>query len=399
MKHHLFLTTVKESWNLYSNSRAMIRLLEKLVRLKYTVKEWNMVGFGNIFNNIEHAQYNVEVAENAFDLNPITSNLIHLKKMNAHLNLTLSMEEDFWKQKSNVKWIIEGERNNKFFHNIVKIKRQKNFLHAIRDNGNIITDVEEIKKSAVTYFKDCFDEDSSCYDDLDPTIIPNVISCEMNKNLCNIPTEDEIRSCVFAMDGDSVAGPDGFNAKFFQFCWAIIGRDVCEAVGDFFNGTPLPRAFCTTTISLIPKNSNPQSWKDFRPISLCNTTYKIISKILSSRLAKLLPLMINPAQSGFIKGRNITDNILTAHEVTHDITHSITDTMIKLDMEKAYDRIKWNFIFHVMTGFGISNVWINCIKACISNCWFTILVNGESVGFFRRKEGFDKGILYPLSFL
>ncbi|KAL6580845.1 hypothetical protein OROMI_006768 [Orobanche minor] len=110
--------------------------------------------------------------------------------------------------------------------------------------------------------------------------------------------------------------------------------------------------------------------------------------------------MINPAQSGFIKGRNITDNILTAHEVTHDSSQSITNTIIKLDMEKAYDRINWNFIIQVMTRFGFSIVWINFIKTCISNCWFSILVNGQSAGFFRSKRGLRQGDpLSPLLFV
>ncbi|KAL6551245.1 hypothetical protein OROMI_021733 [Orobanche minor] len=329
VKHQLFLPTVQESWGIHTFSRGMCKLSEKLVRLKYTLKEWNTHHFGNIFNKIDQAQYAVEVAEKDFDLDPSTSNRSYLNKMNANLTLTLSMEEDFWKQKANMKWMLEGERNSKFFHNLVKKKR----------------------------------------------------------------------SCVFDMEGDSVAGPDGFGIKFFQICWDIISSDVFDAVVDFFSGSPMPRAFTTTTISLIPKNNNPQSWKDFRPISLCNSTYKIISKILSKRLASILPSFINSAQSGFIKGRNITDNILTAHEVTHDISQSITNTIIKLDMEKAYDRINWNFIFQVMTRFGFSVAWVNFIKSCISNCWFSILVNGQSAGFFKSDRGIRQGDpLSPLIF-
>ncbi|KAL6586355.1 hypothetical protein OROMI_001343 [Orobanche minor] len=400
IKHHNFIPNVRESWDLYCNSRGMVRLLEKLNRLKYTLKEWNILDFRNIFSKIEHAQHAVEKAENSFDENPSVSNLILLKRENANLTLTLAMEEDFWKQKSNVQWTVEGERNSRFFHHIVKKKRQKNSIHTIRLDGNVSTDPKEISNSAVAYFKNSFDEDNSCRVDFDPTIIPSIIMSEMNMHLCDHPTSSDIRICVFDIDGDSCAGPDGYNAKFFQVCWDIIGGDVCEAVWDFFSRSQLPRAFCTTSIFLIPKNSNPQSWKDFRPISLCNTTYKIISKILSGRLAKLLPLMINPAQSGFIKGRNITDNILTAHEVTHDISQSITNTIIKLDMEKSYDRINWNFIIQVMTRFGFSIVWINFIKTCISNCWFSILVNGQSAGFFRSKRGLRQGDpLSPLLFV
>ncbi|KAL6576888.1 hypothetical protein OROMI_011164 [Orobanche minor] len=399
VKHHLFLPTVQESWGIHTFSRGMFKLSEKLVRLKYTPKEWNTHHFGNIFNKIDQAQYAVEVAEKDFDYDPSTSNRSYLNKMNANLTLTLSMEEDFWKQKANMKWMLEGERNSKFFHNLVKKKRQKNFLHCIRDNGCLITNPEDIQTSAVNYFSNCFAEQMPILDELEPNLVSKIITHEQNDMLCFIPTIDEIRSCVFDMEGDSVAGPDDFGIKFFQFCWDIISSDVFDAVVDFFSGSPMPRAFTMTTISLIPKNNNPQSWKDFRPISLCNSTYKIISKILSKRLANILPSFINSAQSGFVKGRNITDNILTAHEVTHDISQSMTNTIIKLDMEKAYDRINWNFIFQVMTRFGFSVAWVNFIKSCISNCWFSILVNGQSAGFFKSDKGIRQGDpLSPLIF-
>ncbi|KAL6572341.1 hypothetical protein OROMI_013299 [Orobanche minor] len=399
VKHHLFLPTVQESWGIHTFSRGMFKLSEKLVRLKYTLKEWNTHHFGNIFNKIDQAQYAVEIAEKDFDYDPSTSNRSYLNKMNANLTLTLSMEEDFWKQKANMKWMLEGERNSKFFHNLVKKKRQKIFLHCIRDNGCLITNPEDIQVSAVNYFSNCFAEQMPILDELDPNLVPKIITHDQNNMLCFTPTIDEIRNCVFDMEVDSVAGPDGFGIKFFQSCWDIISSDVFDAVVDFFSGSPMPRAFTTTTISLIPKNNNPQSWKDFRPISLCNSTYKIISKILSKRLATILPSFINSAQSGFIKGRNITDNILTAHEVTHDISQSMTNTIIKLDMEKAYDRINWNFIFQVMTRFGFSVVWVNFIKSCISNCWFSILVNGQSSGFFKSDRGIRQGDpLSPLIF-
>ncbi|KAL6586078.1 hypothetical protein OROMI_002722 [Orobanche minor] len=164
VKHHLFLPTVQESWGIHTFSRGRFKLLEKLSRLKYTLKEWNTYHFGNIFNKIEQAQYAVEVAEKEFDQVPSTSNHIYLNKMNANLTLTLSMEEDFWKQKANMKWMHEGERNN----------------------------------------------------EIDPNLVPNIITQDHNNMLCFTPTIDEIKSCVFDMEGDSVAGPDGFGIKFFS---------------------------------------------------------------------------------------------------------------------------------------------------------------------------------------
>ncbi|KAL6570175.1 hypothetical protein OROMI_014689 [Orobanche minor] len=94
-KHHLFLPIVQESWGIHTFSQGMFKLSEKLLRLKYTLKEWNTHHFGNIFNKIDQAQYAVEVAEKDFDNDPSTSNRSYLNKMNANLTLTLSMEEDF----------------------------------------------------------------------------------------------------------------------------------------------------------------------------------------------------------------------------------------------------------------------------------------------------------------
>ncbi|KAL0283311.1 UNVERIFIED_CONTAM: hypothetical protein Sradi_7233300 [Sesamum radiatum] len=97
----------------------------------------------------------------------------------------------------------------------------------------------------------------------------------------------------------------------------IIAPDVHKAIQDFFCGTPLPKNFKATSIALIPKVDNPSRWTDFRPISLCNVSNKICSKILNDRLAKLLPDIVSPTQSGFVAGRLISDNILLAQELSH----------------------------------------------------------------------------------
>ncbi|KAL2235589.1 UNVERIFIED_CONTAM: hypothetical protein Sindi_1291100 [Sesamum indicum] len=126
------------------------------------------------------------------------------------------------------------------------------------------------------------------------------------------PTDEEIRDTVFSIDKDSVAGPDGFPSAFYQACWDFIAIDIFEAVKDFFYGTPMPRSFTATTIVLVPKVESPQIWNDFRPISLCSITNKILSKLIYYKLHNTLPDLISPSQSGFVPGRLIGDNILLA---------------------------------------------------------------------------------------
>ncbi|KAL0289911.1 UNVERIFIED_CONTAM: hypothetical protein Sradi_7062600 [Sesamum radiatum] len=145
------------------------------------------------------------------------------------------------------------------------------------------------------------------------------ISEEIGNNLCSIPSVEDIRETVFSIDKDSVAGSDGFSSPFYQACWEFIASDIYEAVRDFFSGTPMPRSFTATTIVLIPKVDSPQSWNDFRPISLCNVINKILSKLLYRRISQALPELISPSQSGFVPGRLISDNILLAQEMIHHL--------------------------------------------------------------------------------
>ncbi|KAK4394197.1 hypothetical protein Sango_1890500 [Sesamum angolense] len=116
-----------------------------------------------------------------------------------------------------------------------------------------------------------------------------------------------------------MAEPDGFSSAFFQACWNTIAEDVIAAVMDFFRGTTMPKCFTATSIILIPKNDSPQSSSEFTPISLCNVTNKIMSKLHYTKIFQALPDLISPSQSGFVPGRLIADSILLAQEMTQHL--------------------------------------------------------------------------------
>ena len=125
-----------------------------------------------------------------------------------------------------------------------------------------------------------------------------------------IPSNEEIKDSMFSSHSNKAPGPDGFNAFFFKETWEITGPLVTQAVKEFFTTGELLIESNDTIIALIPKIPNPSKMGDFRPISCCNTIYKCISKIISKRLQFILPPLVDHAQSAFIKGRKISDNIL-----------------------------------------------------------------------------------------
>ncbi|KAL0368126.1 UNVERIFIED_CONTAM: hypothetical protein Scaly_1031500 [Sesamum calycinum] len=200
--------------------------------------------------------------------------------------------------------------------------------------------------------KDCENNEEVSYDLLH--WVPNLLSEEDLQHLSIIPKLEEVKAVVFDMCPDSTAGPDGFTSHFYQSCWDIIANDLFEAVLDFFRGTPLPKNFTTATIVLIPKTESLHNWKDFRPISLCNVSGKILSKIMNHQVVVILPKVISPSQSGFVQGRMIADNILLAQELVHCLgaNGSKNNTIFKLDMAKAYDRLDWNFVYRVLNRAG-----------------------------------------------
>ncbi|KAL8151383.1 hypothetical protein V2J09_021191 [Rumex salicifolius] len=140
----------------------------------------------------------------------------------------------------------------------------------------------------------------------------------------------------------SSPGPDGFQPIFHHQCWDLVGESVIREVRRFMASSNMPLGMNETFITLIPKASNPVKVNQFRPISLCNVSYKIITKIFTNRLQRILSNLVSPTQSGFLLGRLISDNIVLAQEVIHTLKRKQGKKgymIMKIDLEKAYDRL------------------------------------------------------------
>ena len=125
----------------------------------------------------------------------------------------------------------------------------------------------------------------------------------------------------------------------------------------------MPPEVNDTVIVMIPKIQNPVKVTDFRPISLCNVIYKVVSKCLVNRLRPVLNDIISPYQSAFIPGRMITDNALIAFKYIHHIKQEKDPTRryfaYKLDLSKAYDRVDWSYLKKMMQKLGFAHKWVN----------------------------------------
>jgi hypothetical protein len=172
----------------------------------------------------------------------------------------------------------------------------------------------------------------------------------------------------------------------------------------FLNGARMEENTNATFIALIHKKTAPRCVTDFRPISLCNVSYKIIAKVLANRLKSILPHIISANQSAFIPGRLISDNIVAAYEILHAMQSRMWSKVgymgIKLDMSKAYDKVEWSFLEAVMRRMEFPEIWINLIMGCVKSVSYSIIVNGQPVGNIKPSRGIRQGDpLSPYLFL
>ncbi|XP_019254951.1 PREDICTED: uncharacterized protein LOC109233517 [Nicotiana attenuata] len=132
-----------------------------------------------------------------------------------------------------------------------------------------------------------------------------MISSDDNDTLTKDLSMTELKEIAFSMNPTSAAGPNGMNGKFYQACWEVIKENLLKVVLLFFIGNPMPRYMTNACLALFPKVEFTNSLTEFRPTSLSNFINKIISNVICSRLAPILPKIISANQSGFVKGGNI----------------------------------------------------------------------------------------------
>ncbi|GJU10751.1 ribonuclease H [Tanacetum coccineum] len=194
---------------------------------------------------------------------------------------------------------------------------------------------------------------------------------------------------------------EGKEAAIAQGCWLFV-RLVASmsASGVKFTWSNcrrgvLPRNNNKTLVTLIPKFSKPESLKDLHPISLCNVLYKIILKVLVSRIKPILPNIIQENQSAFVSDRVITDNAIIAFEVFHWLKKKKDGRKgalaLKIDMSKAYDRVEWPFIQVVISKFGFPSHFSNLIVACDSLVSLSFNINGQVSGHVTPTRGLRQG--------
>jgi len=370
-------------------------LVSSLAALTKELCCWNREVFGNLFRRKRKTWARLEGIQRCLS-NGGPLHLLKLEmRLRTELNTVLQEIETLWFQKSRVAAIRDGDRNTKYFHISTIIRRRANRIEALQqEDGHWISSAEEIKHLVVDYFATLFTEPlASPRIDLPSGLFPRLPETTLTE-LSKPYSSTEILRALRSMAPFKAPGPDGFPALFFRRYWNLVGPSTCELVLGVLNGRHLPEGLNDTFLVLLPKVDHPHKINQFRPIGLCNVAYKLVTKVLVHRLQKILPNLISPSQSSFVPGRQISDNIVIMQEALHSMRRkrgSRGFMAIKLDLEKAYDRLNWQFIRDTLLEMRLPQLMVEVIMMCLTSCSMRILWNGEPTSCFHPSRGIRQG--------
>lgn len=267
----------------------------------------------------------------------------------------------------------------------------------ILPNGDCVSDPVMMGNIAISHFQGI----------LAPTSVPITVSTPqwftaLSSFICNeaqkqalstAPQSDEITVTFKKLNPNKSPGPDGFSSGFFKATWEILGEEVVQTTSKFFSSGFLPATINATILTMVPKTTGASSIRDYRPISCCTTIYKAISKMLVFRLKPILPRLILPNQTAFVKGRLLIENTILATELVRDYHNSKGPPRItlKVDIAKAFDTLNWDFLFICLSAIQVPQLSLNWLRACVCTTNFTIGFNGTVQGYFKGKRGLRQG--------
>ncbi|XP_058769267.1 uncharacterized protein LOC131643129 [Vicia villosa] len=233
-------------------------------------------------------------------------------------------------QKSRLKWLNDGDSNSKYFHRILKERRRRNHTGSIITKRGVVNSVREVKEAVKENFEDKFVENFLER----PSLVGfdfNFLSMEDSHSLETPFLEEEIKEAVWSCDGSKSLGPDGMSLLFIKSCWNYIKKDAFAFLKYFHSGAVLSKSITSSFLTLILKVSNPLGLDDYRPICL---------------------------------GRQKIDEILVANElVDYAFKEGKECLLFKVDFEKAYDKVNWNFLRFMLRKLGFGDIWMKWMEA------------------------------------
>lgn len=312
--------------------------------------------------------------------------------------------------RAGIKWIEEGEKCNKFFLNLEKSRAHNNTIHRIKDtSGNIVTNEKQILSVMSTFYENLYKEpkENSQIQNDSAKFVEGLEVPKLSTEEADLCEDDlsaaEILKALKTMKNGSSPGTDGIPVEFYKFFWNDIKEPLLACFKYSLEANDLAYSQKRGVISLIPKSNelDREEISNWRPITLTNVDYKILTKALAFRLRLVIHKIVSNDQKGFIKGRNASQLLREIDDIIeHEKAIESQSLIFSIDYRKAFDTISTQFLKNVFGYFGFGPAfqqWIGLIlhdrKTCIKN-------GGHVSADFDMQRGVRQGCpISPLIFV
>lgn len=304
--------------------------------------------------------------------------------------------------RSRAKHIIEGERSTKYFYNLEKTRQSADMIRYIKgDNGEIYKGSDKVIKEVHSFYRDLFTQRG--VNEEDERFLLNKIKIkvsEEDKKMCDgIITEKEIESAIMQLSNGKSPGTDGLTSEFYKVFKDVLCPVLFRIYEYFFNKEQLTNSMKRGMIKIIYKKKGDKGdLKNYRPLSMLNTDYKILAKVIANRLKKVIPNIISTNQAYGVLNKDITDSCYSIRDILWYMKDNKENgLLISVDLEKAFDRVEHTYLFNVLKEFGFGEnmmKWMRCLYSNIVSC---VKVNGFLTDDFIVTRSIRQGC--PLSAL
>ena len=295
-----------------------------------------------------------------------------------------------------------GEKSTKYFLKRETINGVKKEIDCIEQNGKTFTRKDDILKTITKYFGRLYSRSNGVININNVLILQNSNLRMLNENYAlsceGLLTEDECHKAVLSMSNNKAPGGDGLSPEFYKCFWPDLKNLLIDSLNEGYYKGELSQSQRQGILTLLFKKGDRKLLDNWRPISLLNTDYKILARVLSQRLQKVIQKLVSLDQTGYIKGRSAADNLRLVQDVI-DYCNIMEEQglILFLDFKQAFDCVNHDFLFETLKIFNFKDSFVHWIRVLYANAEGKIINNGWISQTFKINRGVRQGC--PLSAL
>lgn len=306
--------------------------------------------------------------------------------------------------KSRMTHYEHGERAGKLLCHQLRQSASNSIIAEVRDStGNTTSDQMAINNQFKSFYEELYSatatDNSNSVEFFQSIQLPK-LSAEDTSSLEGDISEAEINQAIKSMKVGKAPGPDGFPIEFYKAFYKQLSPMLRKVYAEALQLGSLPPTMSQAVISVLLKDGrDPAMCDSYRPISLVCCDNKILAKVLALRLEKVLPNIIHPDQTGFVKGRQSFENLRRLYNIIYSDSGPAPEAVLSLDAFKAFDCILFNYLFTALQEFGFNSNFVSWIKVLYSAPQAAVRTNSVISEYFPLQRGTRQGCpLSPLLF-